>query len=103
MSDTLTFSIKSHSSPGQSYKVSLDTFSGTWYCPCKGYGYRRTCSHIKEAIAQLDKQTEQLVANLEVSTKLLQTNHCKQCGVALSGTHAFLDQCAACIRATTFA
>lgn len=106
--------IKSHTNPNVTYTVTFPD-SGPPYCTCKGYGYRRTCSHIKEAIEQLDEQLKiDLVAAdakeeyFGVRPKLDGTLDaailCPTCGhVTLMGTHHRLDKCAACYREATFA
>jgi len=44
--ENAVFDIKGSSSI---YRV---TFSnGTWYCPCKGFKFRKTCSHVKQAVS----------------------------------------------------
>lgn len=99
----MQLTIKSHTDPNTEYLVTFpdDTNGVTQaHCTCKGYGYRRTCSHITEARAQLEKLVVNAVAMLPgMAAKL---RHCLTCSTPLVGTHAMLDKCAACYRKEVF-
>lgn len=93
----LTFSIASHSNPSaEPYQVQ---YNGVWYCPCKGFGYRRTCSHIKAAQALYDAQLAQLSAASQSCPEA--AGHCSICGAELVGTHHKLSHCPSCYRQMT--
>ena len=94
----ITVKIASHTNPNHSYTVTFPV-NAEPYCECKGFGYRKTCSHIKEAA---DKLLEQFVQREFSKPALDRQLVCLTCGVPLSGTHAFLDKCAACYRKETF-
>lgn len=97
----LQFSIKSHTNPAaEPYNVQYNPQTQSWYCPCKGFGYRRQCSHIVEAVLLLAIQVKQSQSEAHVVDEL---NHCTSCGAVLSGTHAFLSTCTTCYRRATLA
>lgn len=98
LSEPITVTIKSHSVKNKSYTVVFPTNEQP-YCQCKGYLYRRTCSHIKQAADQLLGQIikEQLAIPPHTRPSV-----CLTCAAPLSGTHAYLSKCAACYRAQTF-
>lgn len=100
-----TLTIKSHTNPDQSYLVTLPLQPDQLpSCTCKGYGYRRTCSHIKEAIVQLDEQLQQVIASADAREEYFGVQPvCRSCGAPLTGTHHKLDKCPACYRRATFA
>ena len=91
------YTIKSHTDPTVSYTVTFPD-TGEPYCTCKGYGYRRTCSHIKEAQTLMDIE---IACRTQASHPLLQ-NYCATCNAPLTGTHAMLDKCANCYRQEAF-
>jgi len=49
---TKTFDIPSKSDPNKTYQVTQH-IDGTWECECKGYEFRRNCSHIEKAKGML--------------------------------------------------
>lgn len=104
ISTALTVKIASHSEANKSYTVTFPV-NAEPYCECKGYGYRKTCSHIKEAadmlLDQFIKQQSQLPPGAMNHTHDLQ-HFCLTCGAPLTGTHAMLDKCAACYRKEVF-
>lgn len=101
----LTVKVASHSEKGKSYIVTFPV-NGQPYCECKGYGYRKTCSHIKEAadklLDQFIKQGMVPASKHEQIAQGLAIMHCMSCDEPLLGTHAFLDKCAACYRKEVF-
>jgi hypothetical protein len=101
----LTFTIKSHTDPTTTYTVTFpDEAGASPYCTCKGYGYRRMCSHITEATKQLDASVERMRDSLVGALQAVTGNRaCRMCGAPLTGTHHKLDKCAACYREATFA
>ena len=46
-----TFIIPSNSEVSKVYEVTFGR--GEWYCPCKGFGYRRHCTHVDQAKEKL--------------------------------------------------
>lgn len=91
-----TITVTSHTNPNTSYVVTFPDDPATpAYCTCKGYGYRRTCSHLKEATLKLDEQLQLAIASAQPNSG--PNRQCMQCGATLSGTHHKLDKCAACI------
>lgn len=104
LSDAVVIVVPSHSAANVTYTVTFPV-NGQPTCTCKGYGYRGTCSHIKEAADKLlDKLIERGLLktsnNPDQPLPVIQ-HHCATCGVELTGTHAFLDKCAACYRHDT--
>lgn len=45
--DRIVYTIGSASNPGGEYTPFVD--ADGWHCQCKGYQYRHTCRHIREA------------------------------------------------------
>lgn len=91
-----TITIKSHTAPDTAYTVTFpDDNAQPPYCTCKGYGYRGTCSHLKEATEQLDALARSAIASAQPNSGLTQ-RVCTTCGTTLSGTHHKLDKCARC-------
>lgn len=102
LSDAVVIVVPSHSAANTTYTVTFPV-NGQPTCTCKGYGYRGHCSHIKEAADKLlDKLIERglLKTTPDQPLPVIQ-HHCATCGVPLTGTHAFLDKCAACYRRDT--
>lgn len=103
LSAALTVSVQSHSDPRVKYTVTFPVTEQP-YCTCKGYGYRRSCSHITEAanilLDEFLKQQHELPVPALNNASQLQ-HYCTGCGTPLVGTHALLTQCAACYRHDT--
>lgn len=103
LSEPIVVVVPSHTSKNTSYTVVFPTIEQP-YCNCKGFGYRRTCSHIKEAanslLGQLIKDQLAEGARLHPAT----TSYCTTCGAKLTSTHAAspVSKCTACYRAETF-
>lgn len=94
-----TITVKSHTSDTTTYTVTFpDDPTSPPHCTCKGYGYRGTCSHLKEATQQLDQLVQQarsVIASAQPNSGPAQ-RACTTCGAPLTGTHAMLDRCARC-------
>lgn len=101
LSEPIVVVVPSHSQPNTSYTVVFPTIEQP-YCNCKGFGYRRTCSHIQEAANSLlnlvlKEQLAQAAANEQPT--------CTTCGQPITtSTHAAspVSKCMACYRAETF-
>lgn len=94
--------VQSHTDPTKTYTVTIPddlldpTSTAEPSCTCVGYGYRRTCSHIKEVLTKLNNL---LLDDLYTLRDHAPTPHtCQSCGTILTGTHHNLALCPACTR-----
>lgn len=98
--DDTHYEVDSHTTKGTTYTVTLYPSGAT--CPCKGFGYRRECSHTKEVFTALKANTplDELVATHDALTSPTapQMPRCANCDAPLSATHATLGVCPACLR-----
>lgn len=92
--------VQSHTDPTKTYTVTIpDNLLHTNEepsCTCVGYGYRRTCSHIKEVLTKLNNM---LLDDLYTLRDHAPTTHnCTVCGTQLTGAHTFTGKCPSCTR-----
>jgi hypothetical protein len=97
----MDYLIQSHTDSSKQYTVTAHP-TGTWSCTCVGYGYRQTCSHIKEVQQRLISELQVLLTNTEPN---LIRYFCRSegCGLELTGTHHRVGKCPQCYRNEVFA
>lgn len=95
----MDYLIQSHTDKNKTYTVTAHDTG--WSCTCVGYGYRQSCSHIKEVQQKLIAELTIALQNTEPS---LIKYFCKtpDCGLELVGTHHRVGKCPQCYRNEVF-
>lgn len=86
--------VDSHTERNKSYHVTVTPEGAT--CECKGYGYRGTCSHIKEVLSENPLPPQDLLEHAVSGIA-----HCTNCGRVLPATHVASGLCPECLRVQT--
>jgi hypothetical protein len=95
----MDYTVASHTDKSKTYTVTAHDTG--WSCTCVGYGYRQTCSHIKEVQQRLISELTIALSNTDPA---LVKYFCRSegCGVELTGTHTFTGKCPQCYRNEVF-
>jgi hypothetical protein len=85
------FEVPSHTDPHTTYTVLLGATASS--CTCKGYGYRRTCSHIDEVRKWLSDILSQPIPPPTPDPR----RYCNTCAKPLPATHVASGLCPSCL------